>query len=100
MLTLSLPLLGLPVPCLRLYQQLSGILRDETPPPTHPVGYLTSLNRDKWAELREEVKQRNSDQLQAIDGALFVLCLDDHEPTTSESLSHTMLHNYGANRYA
>lgn len=78
--------------------QLQGILEDETPPPTHSLGYLTSMNRDDWAAIREEVCLHNSEQLNAIDSALFVLCLDDSEPTDAESLSHAMLHNYGANR--
>ena len=87
------------MPCHTVYQQLQGILADETPPSPHPLGYLTSLDRDKWAMLREEVQVLNSDQLAAVDSAMFVLCLDDSEPTAADSLFHTMLHNYGANRY-
>lgn len=90
---------GQPVPCETIYHQLQGILADETPPPSHPLGYLTALNRDKWARLREEVELHNKDELSAIDSALLVLCLDDSEPVTADTLCHTMLHNYGANRY-
>ena len=90
---------GRPVPCEVLYHQLQGILADETPPPSHPLGYLTCQERDKWAELRGDVELHNEEELAAIDSALLVLCLDDSEPTTAESLSHCMLHNYGANRY-
>ena len=91
--------LGLPVPCQTLYSQLGGILADDALPPPHPIGYLTGLNRDEWAGLRQEVGVQNGDQLAAIDSALLVLCLDDGEPTAADTLSHTMLHNYGANRY-
>ncbi len=90
--------IGLPVPCQVICNQLRGILADVTPPPDYPLGYLTTLNRDKWAELREEVNQHNCEQLEAIDSALFVLCLDDSEYTEADTLSYAMLHNYGANR--
>lgn len=90
---------GLPVSCQTLYNQLQGILADKTAPSSHPLGYLTTLNRDKWAELREEVQVLNSEQLAAIDSSILVLCLDDSEPTTADSMFHTMLHNYGANRW-
>lgn len=89
----------MPVPSETIYHQLQGILADDTPPPAHPLGYLTTLNRDKWAELRGEVELHNREELSAIDSALLVLCLDDVEPTTADTLSHCMLHNYGANRY-
>lgn len=90
---------GKPVPCETIYHQLQGILADTAPPPSHPLGYLTALNRDKWAGLRREVELHNGEELSAIDSALLVLCLDDYEPTTADTMSHCMLHNYGANRY-
>lgn len=90
---------GLPVSCQTLYHQIQGILEDKTPPPSHPLGYLTAGDRDWWAQLREEVDTHNSEQLNAIDSALFVLCLDAVQPTAADTLSHVMLHNYGANRY-
>lgn len=90
--------LGQPVPCQTIFHQLQGILADKTPPLPHSLGYLTALNRDKWAELRKEVELHNSDELSAIDSALFVLCLDDSEPTAPDTFSYIMLHNYGANR--
>lgn len=85
----------------KLWSQLLGILSDPRPPPTHPVGYLTSLERDQWAELREELSSLSdsAQSLSIIDSAMFVLCLDDHEPTTIPNFTATMLHNYGANRY-
>ena len=90
--------LGLPVPCQTLYNQLQGILNDETPPSPHPLGCLTGLDRDRWARLRVMLGHENLDQLEAIDSALFVLCLDDVAPTSPETLTHQMLHNYGRNR--
>ena len=88
------------MPISQLHSRLLGILSDATPPPSHPVGYLTAVDRDNWAGLREELisDQTNRASLQAIDSAMFVLCLDDSEPETPEELSHIMLHNHGHNR--
>ena len=69
--------------------------------PSHPLNYLTAIDRDHWAALREELvaREQNRQALAKIDSALFVLCLDDHEPTTAQDVSHTFLHNHGSNRY-
>jgi len=45
------------------------------------------------------MEEHNRSAVEKIDSALFVLCLDDHEPTTPLDVSHTFLHNYGANRW-
>ena len=91
---------GLSEPVEKLWAQLLGILSDPRPPPTHPVGYLTSLERNQWAELREELCSHDdsAQSLSVIDSAMFVLCLDEHEPTTIPDFTATMLHNYGVNR--
>ncbi len=83
-----------------VYSQLREILCDNAPPVQHQVGYLTGINRDKWAGLREELvcSERNRETLRCIDSAMFVLCLDDSDPETPSDLSHTMLHNHGNNR--
>ena len=98
----SMYISGLAVPIEKVWSQLLGILSDPRPPPAHPVGYLTSLDRDKWAELREELisNAESAQSLSAIDSAMFVVCLDEHEPTTIPDFTFTMLHNYGANRCA
>ena len=91
---------GLPQPVEKICSQLMGILSDQRPPPAHPLGYLTSLERDRWAELREELCSDavSADSLSVVDSAMFVLCLDDHKPTTIPDFTFTMLHNNGANR--
>ena len=43
--------------------------------------------------------EQNRQALEKIDSSLFVLCLDDHEPTTAQDVSYTFLHNHGNNRY-
>ncbi len=90
---------GLPVPCQTLYNQLQGILDDQTPPSSHPLGCLTGLDRDRWAQLRNDLRHDNLDLLEAIDSALLVLCLDDATPTSPEELTHQMLHNNCRNRW-
>ena len=85
--------------CQTLCDQLQGILEAKVLPPSHQLGYLTALNRDKWAELRQDVEQQNQEAMLAIDSAMLVLCLDDCEHTAADTLSHAMLHNFGANRY-
>ena len=91
---------GLSEPVDKLCSQLQGILSDPRPPPTHPIGYLTSLDRDQWAELREELHSdaESAKSLSVIDSAMFVVCLDDSKPTSIPDFTATMLHNYGANR--
>lgn len=67
-----------------------------------PVGALTSLDRDSWAAARSSLhssSSRNADGLRAIDDALFVLTLDDAQPTTHATVSRTMLHGDGRNRW-
>ena len=92
---------GLAEPVEKICSQLLGILNDPRPPPTHPIGYLTTMERDQWAELREELTSNaeSAKNLSILDSAMFVLCLDDHEPTTIPDFTFTMLHNHGANRW-
>jgi carnitine O-acetyltransferase len=58
------------------------------------------MERDQWAELREELRSdaESAKNLSILDSAMFVLCLDDHEPTTIPDFTFTMLHNHGENR--
>ena len=46
----------------------------------------------------ESVSEGNRESLEVLDSALFVLCLDDKELTNETEVTHTFLHNYGANR--
>ena len=46
----------------------------------HPIGVLTSMQRDAWAAARNELEGNSSAtaaSLQTVDSALWVLCLDD-----------------------
>ena len=51
--------------------------------------------RDKWASCREKlckVSQKNSEVLKIIDGALFIVCLDDCTPSNIDDRAANMLH--------
>ena len=85
---------------LDIYACLKFIQQDPIAPSQHPIGYLTAENRDTWARARRLLMERNSDQLEAIDSALFNLVLDDaltdNDPI---KISKLFLHGNGANRY-
>lgn len=76
------------------------ILQDPVTPSQHPVGYLTSENRDTWAEARRWLMENNSQQIGEIDAALFNLVLDDvHSEEDPVKMTKLFLHGNGANRY-
>ncbi|CAO3635783.1 unnamed protein product [Cunninghamella echinulata] len=77
---------------------LRAILRDASQIPIkdiakNAIGVLTTENRRNWASLRNLLhKDRvNSDALNVVDSALFVVCLDHVAPATVEDLSTNML---------
>ncbi|XP_007944109.1 carnitine O-palmitoyltransferase 2, mitochondrial [Orycteropus afer afer] len=79
---------------------LKYILSDNSPAPEFPVAYLTSENRDVWAELRQKlVSDGNAETLWKVDSALFCLCLDGFPIKDLVHLSHNMLHGDGTNRW-
>lgn len=78
-----------------LHSSLSEILRvSQTPAPDDEcVGSLTTLERDKWAELREALEQddTNRQTLRSIDDGLFLLCLDDVKTQDPARLVQSLL---------
>ncbi|KAI8497228.1 Carnitine O-palmitoyltransferase 2, mitochondrial [Branchiostoma belcheri] len=87
-------------PAAELHAYLSHILSDQTPPPSHPLGYLTAENRDTWAGLRQKLEDcGNGEVLKTVDSAMFCLCLDDSAAEDVDSLTRLMLHGDGANRW-
>ncbi|XP_013002104.1 carnitine O-palmitoyltransferase 2, mitochondrial isoform X2 [Cavia porcellus] len=79
---------------------LKYILEDSSPAPELPLTFLTSENRDVWAELRQKlVHGGNEEALWKVDSAVFCLCLDDFPIKDLVHLSHTMLHGDGTNRW-
>jgi len=59
------------------------------------VGVLTTENRKVWSGLRDVLQREegsnNSDSLNIVDSALFVVCLDYTEPETGADLCMNML---------
>ncbi|KAM9478271.1 carnitine O-palmitoyltransferase 2, mitochondrial [Salvelinus alpinus] len=79
---------------------LKHILSDPTPAAAHPLGLLTSENRNTWARLREKLLATgNGEVLGLVDSALFCLCLDDESMNDHIHISHNMLHGDGTNRW-
>lgn len=80
---------------------LKTILADDRPPNGHPVGVLTSAERDRWARARSHlVETGNREVLQKIDSAVFVLILDDEIMGTDyKKLIRSYLHTDGTNRW-
>ncbi|XP_053070030.1 carnitine O-palmitoyltransferase 2, mitochondrial isoform X1 [Acinonyx jubatus] len=79
---------------------LKYILSDSSPAPEFPLAYLTTENRDVWAELRQKLASGgNEEALRKVDSAVFCLCLDDFPIKDLVHLSHNMLHGDGTNRW-
>ncbi|KAF0873884.1 carnitine O-palmitoyltransferase 2, mitochondrial [Crocuta crocuta] len=79
---------------------LKYILSDSSPAPEFPLAYLTTENRDVWAELRQKLASGgNEETLRKVDSAVFCLCLDDFPIKDLVHLSHNMLHGDGTNRW-
>ncbi|XP_019692581.1 carnitine O-palmitoyltransferase 2, mitochondrial isoform X4 [Felis catus] len=79
---------------------LKYILSDSSPAPEFPLAYLTTENRDVWAELRRKLASGgNEEALRKVDSAVFCLCLDDFPIKDLIHLSHNMLHGDGTNRW-
>lgn len=80
---------------------LKEIMSDNTPEETHPIGILTSQNRDEWARQRKHLEATgNAEVLKKIDSAIFNLVLDDSVINNDKHkiLSH-YLHGDGLNRW-
>ncbi|KAI5636156.1 choline/Carnitine o-acyltransferase domain-containing protein [Phthorimaea operculella] len=84
-----------------LLGNLSKIMNDTTPKAEHPLGILTTQNRDEWAKQRCHLAETgNGESLKKIDSAIFNLVLDDEAIHNDKHkiLKH-YLHGDGANRW-
>ncbi|XP_038615450.1 carnitine O-palmitoyltransferase 2, mitochondrial-like [Tachyglossus aculeatus] len=80
--------------------RLGYILADDCPIPEFPLAYLTSENRDTWAQLRQSLQvSDNKNTLKKVETAVFCLCLDDFPIQNPDHLSHNILHGDGMNRW-
>ncbi len=75
---------------------------DEADVPNDPVGVLTAVSRDFWADERrrlQETSRRNRSNLDEIERALFLVCLEEQEPRSMDELSEVMLIGDGRSRW-
>ena len=74
------------------------------------LGWLTSQNRDDWADARQALVEQLScspkihDDLEVLQSGVLLLCLDDHAPVSRQECAQTFLHAdqeaaAGANRW-
>ncbi|KDN53214.1 hypothetical protein K437DRAFT_253229 [Tilletiaria anomala UBC 951] len=81
-----------------LFANLQAICNDADNVDSHEVaaaslGVLSTENRRVWSAHRNTLHsdQHNSKCLQVLDTALFVVCMDDSEPSSSAELCNNML---------
>lgn len=79
---------------------LCKIINDNTAKAEHPLGILTTQNRDVWAKQRAYLEAGgNSEALNKIDSAIFNLVLDDDEINDDKhKILRKYLHDDGLNR--
>lgn len=71
-------------------------------PTEPPIGFLTTMDREAWAAARKALiraDEQNRVNLDAIERALFVLCLDDACPENLVSAARMAFHGSGGNRW-
>lgn len=80
---------------------LKVVLEDNRPPNKYPVGILTTMDRDRWAQARSHlVETGNREVLKKIDTAVFAMILDDEViGTDNNKLIRAYLHTDGTNRW-
>lgn len=82
-----------------IFSSVNKIIQDTSAPAEYPLGVFTSLERDKWADLRKYlIKLGNQESLNVIDGSLFVLALDDATSENPSDIVKLFLHADGTNR--
>lgn len=90
------------IPETEVLSHLQHILADPSPAPACPVSTLTSEGRDKWTNARIQLinaDPQNEERLRWVDGAMFVLCLDDDQPQDPDSVTRSFLFGNGSNRW-
>ncbi|KAK0406350.1 hypothetical protein QR680_018521 [Steinernema hermaphroditum] len=87
-----------------VYASIRRILEDKSEAPADScVGSLTTLDRDTWASVRDELISSSEDNLRsikAVDDALFTICLDSNEDNDPRRLVESLLiGDEGRNRW-
>jgi len=68
-------------------------------PEQEHVAVLTAQRREVWKKHRDMLKVKNSDVLHAVESAMFVLVLDDHDTTDSDEMALLCLAGSGYDRW-
>ncbi|MGX7825208.1 choline/carnitine O-acyltransferase [Actinokineospora sp. 24-640] len=91
---------GLPYPADALADALRAILADGGRPAS-PVGHLTTKARAEWAASRAALRALpgNAESLDAVETALFCLCLEDFAPADTLQACDQLLHGDSGNRW-
>jgi hypothetical protein len=76
-----------------IHASLASILDRPLTPNRDSISVLTTLDRNTWADVREQIERNetNRSNLNRIDGALFALCLDDTNTTDPQRLTKSLL---------
>ncbi|GBG27714.1 Carnitine O-palmitoyltransferase 2, mitochondrial [Hondaea fermentalgiana] len=85
-----------------LERSIRSILQDDKNANAQPpLGALTTMERDAWADARLALEKNpaNKATLEAIDSALFAVCLDEAKPESYQEIAGVMLHGNGRNRW-
>ncbi|ORE02265.1 acyltransferase ChoActase/COT/CPT [Rhizopus microsporus var. microsporus] len=83
-------------------QQFQRVIDDAGDIKGIPIGVLTSENRDKWCDYRDDLLAANPNNkkiMDKIESASFVVCLDDLTPFTRDELVRACWHGDGRNRF-
>jgi carnitine O-acetyltransferase len=83
---------------------LRGIMRAAAEPaaPGTSVGHLTTRARADWASSRQALLAHhpaNADALEAVETALFCLCLEESAPADTQEACDRLLHGDSGNRW-
>lgn len=83
-----------------ILSSINSILTNSSKPNEHPIGVLTTCERNHWAEIRQHLeKLGNGDVLNKIDSSLFVVALDNVILDSPRDVVRWFLHSDGMNRY-
>jgi carnitine O-palmitoyltransferase 2 len=82
---------GEPVPQQQLEQALRWIVQQKKTSPLG-VGSLSILDRDTWAAARPKLVRDNEASLQALEGAIMLVCLDERPAVDAASKAAIFLH--------
>lgn len=83
-----------------MLSRLNYILSDTRPLSEHPIGILTTQDRDVWASQRHHLLQIGNERvMKLVDTAIFNLILDDESMNNENvKLVKNFLHGDGKNR--